>query len=111
METDIRVRVQVDLRGNNEFSVNGRDSPVQYRDQDLKRGAPQGQTVLDGKEAVREGNVGQETKTKGDGRQKEADNCQILVVPAIGLVHLRWKVDHVPEGSRKRAETQPVYEK
>ncbi|KFY27202.1 hypothetical protein V493_03652 [Pseudogymnoascus sp. VKM F-4281 (FW-2241)] len=108
MDADIGIWIQHNLRRDYEFSVDGRDSPVQNRDQDLKWGAQQGQAVLDGKEAVREGDVGQETNTESDGRHEEADNCQILVVPAIGLVHRRWKVDHVPEGSGKGAETQSM---
>lgn len=64
-------------------------SPVKNADQDLHRATAHRQYVLGQKQPLRQGHISQQAAGKCQSRETQPDDCQILEVPAIGLIAKR----------------------
>lgn len=84
--------------GHDELGIDGTQTPVQHADQTLHRCAGDAEDILDLEQTVREGQVGQQAHHEGDGGQGEADDGEVLQVPAIGIVDGVGVDDEVVEG-------------
>ncbi|RDW77039.1 hypothetical protein BP6252_05092 [Coleophoma cylindrospora] len=110
MEADIRIRSDVNLGGHDQGAVDGGDAPVEDRDEDLERRGAQGEDVLDAEQRRREGQVGEQRADKGQRRDAEPQDGQVLEVPAVGGVDERGEVGEVLEGQAEGDEAEGVDE-
>lgn len=81
-----------------QFGINSPQAPVEHADQTFHGRAGDAEDVLDLEEAVREGQVCQQAHGEGGGCQGEADDGEVLEVPAIGVVDGVGVGDEVVEG-------------
>ena len=62
------------------------DTPVQQADEDLQGSATHGQRVLHGEQPPRRGDIGERAEDERHRREREADDGEVLEVPAVGVV-------------------------
>lgn len=87
-----------------EFWINGTQAPIEHADQTLHRCTGNAKDILDLEQAVREGQVGQQAHGEGGGGQGEADDGEVLQMPAIGIVDGVGVDDEVVEGVGERGQ-------
>lgn len=83
MKGNIGTPIEVNIGRDDEFAINGWDAPIQNTDKDLKRGAAERESVFDGEKDGQEGNVGNQSGHKWDGRYGKANNCEVLPMPSV----------------------------
>lgn len=71
---------------NDQLTVDGAETPVQGADQHLQRSRAHGEQVLEQKELGRECEVGQGADDKCQAGKREANDGQILEMPAVGFI-------------------------
>jgi len=85
----------VDIRWYHQRLINRTDSPIHDTDQDLQRRAAERECVLNQEEFRGKREVCEESDDKcrvGDG---EAQDCEVLPVPTVGVVYHGREVDEV----------------
>jgi hypothetical protein len=75
MEPQIHPQRQLQLLRHHELGINCPDAPVEHADEDLERGAADGEGVFQGEEEGHVENVGDEGGDVGECGDEEADYC------------------------------------
>lgn len=72
--------------GQDQSGINGSQAPVQQADEAFDRGAGNAERVLDLEQAMRQRQVGQQREGEGGSSHGQANDGEILHVPAIRVV-------------------------
>jgi hypothetical protein len=90
--------------GLHERRVDGLQTPVQDTNQKLERSARHAESILHAEESCGEREVREQARCEGKGGEGEANDGQVLHVPAIRIIDRVGIPDQVGEGVPERSE-------